>query len=200
MEAAGVRYVDVAVMAPVRPRLHRTPLLVSGLNSDAALLVLGRLGMAAKAVSGEVGAASSIKLCRSIMIKGLEALTAECVLAGRHLGIEDAVLATLDETFPGFGWEKRAAEMLERAIVHGRRRAAEMRESAAMIESMGLPGRMSHATAIWQQQIGELELAVDGSDLAATADAILSAFNGTRRKAHGSRRAGQMQKSIQRRK
>ncbi len=183
IEAAGGRYVDVAVMAPVHPRLHRTPLLVSGPHCEAALSLLAALGMEAEAVSDQVGTASSIKLCRSIMIKGLEALTAECVLAGRHLGVEDMVLATLEETFPGFGWERRAAGMLERAVVHGRRRAAEMRETAAMVESLGLPGRMSHAAATWQQQIGELELRVGRDDLGAGADAVLSALTGAVRKA-----------------
>jgi 3-hydroxyisobutyrate dehydrogenase-like beta-hydroxyacid dehydrogenase len=182
IEAAGGRYVDVAVMAPVHPRLHRTPLLISGPHSEAALSALAALGMEAHAVSDMVGTASSIKLCRSIMIKGLEALTAECVLAGRQLGVEGKVLATLDETFPGLDWQRRAAAMLERSVVHGRRRAAEMRETAAMIESLGLPGRMSHATATWQQQIGELELRVGRDDLAASADAILAALNGKSRK------------------
>lgn len=183
IEQAGGRYVDVAVIAPVHPRLHRTPLLVSGPHCEAALSALGALGMEAQAVSDRLGTASSIKLCRSIMIKGLEALTAECVLAGRQLGVEGMVLATLEETFPGFDWERRAAGMLERAVVHGRRRSAEMRETAAMIESLGLPGRMSHATAIWQQQIGELELQVARDDLGASADAILTALNGAGRKA-----------------
>jgi hypothetical protein len=92
------------------------------------------------------------------------------------------VLATLEETFPGFGWQQRAAGMLERAALHGRRRSAEMRETASMIESLGLPGRMSHATAIWQQQIGELGLQISRDDLGANADAILAALNGTGRK------------------
>jgi 3-hydroxyisobutyrate dehydrogenase-like beta-hydroxyacid dehydrogenase len=158
IERAGGRYVDVAVMAPVHPRLHRTPLLVSGLHCEAALAALRALGMEAQLISDRLGTASSIKLCRSIIIKGLEALTAECVLAGRQLGVETIVLSTLEETFPGFGWQRHATGMLERAAVHGRQRSAEMRETAAMIESLGLPGRMSHATATWQQEIGELEL------------------------------------------
>ncbi|WP_235981959.1 NAD(P)-dependent oxidoreductase [Methylobrevis albus] len=186
IEAAGGRYVDVAVMAPVHPRLHLTPLLVSGPHGDAALAALRALGMDAEVVSDTVGTASSVKLCRSIMIKGLEALTAECLLAGRHLGVETKVLATLEDTFPGFDWTQRAAGMLERAASHGRRRSAEMRETAAMIEQLGLPGRMSHAAAIWQQQIGELELKVGRTDPGATADAILSALNGKGRKTRNS--------------
>ncbi len=101
VENAGGRYVDVAVMAPVHPRLHRTPLLVSGLHAQAAADALQGLGMAAGIVAGELGAASAIKMTRSIMIKGLEALVAECVLAGRKAGIEDAAQMRLVDQRPG---------------------------------------------------------------------------------------------------
>ena len=180
IKTAGGRYVDVAIMAPVHPRLHRTPILISGDDASSALVVFQALGMSAEIVGDQVGAASSIKLCRSIMIKGLEALTVECVLVGRELGVEQKVLATLEDTFPDFGWTTRAAHMLERAIVHGRRRAAEMREAADMVEAIGLPGRMARSSAAWQQQIGELELAAGAADLSGLADAALKALGHTR--------------------
>lgn len=178
VEAAGGHYVDVAVMAPVHPRLSRTPLLVSGPHAASALAALGRLAMVAQAVEGGVGAASSIKMIRSVMIKGLEALVAECVLAGRRAGVDAAVLASLDETFPGFGWPARASYMLERVMTHGVRRAAEMREVAATVDELGLPAAMATATVAWQQAIGDLSLdavaAGQGHD--ARADAILAAL------------------------
>lgn len=179
VENAGGRYVDVAVMAPVHPRLHRTPLLVSGPHAQAAADALQGLGMAAGIVAGELGAASAIKMTRSIMIKGLEALVAECVLAGRKAGIEDAVLDSLEETFPGFGWRKRAAYMLERAMTHGVRRAAEMREVALTVEELGLGSDMSQATVAWQQRLGDLQLVASaiGEDFGARADAILAALD-----------------------
>lgn len=179
IENAGGRYVDVAVMAPVHPRLHRTPLLVSGPHAQTAVEALKRLGMTAGIAAGELGAASAIKMTRSIMIKGLEALVAECVLAGRKAGIEDAVLDSLEETFPGFGWRKRAAYMLERAMTHGIRRAAEMREVALTVEELGLGSDMSRATVAWQQRLGDLKLVASAiaEDVGARADAILAALD-----------------------
>jgi len=158
VEGAGGRYVDVAVMAPVRPRLHKTPLLISGPHAEAALPMLAALGMAAKIHEGPVGAASSVKMIRSIMMKGLETLVCECVLAGRKAGVIDTVLDSLDDTYPGFDWKKRSAYMLERVMTHGLRRAAEMREVALTVEFLGLDNSMSKATVEWQQRIGDLRL------------------------------------------
>ncbi len=156
VDAAGGRYVDVAVMAPVHPRLHRTPLLISGPHAEAALPVLAGLGMAAQIHDGPVGSASSVKMIRSIMMKGLEALVAECVLAGTKARVIDTVLDTLDDTYPGFDWKARSAYMLERVMTHGVRRAAEMREVALTVELLGLDNAMSAASVGWQQTIGDL--------------------------------------------
>ena len=109
IEAAGARYVDVAIMSPIRPALHKSPMLLSGPHAEAALDVMERLDMNATIAEGDVGTASSIKMMRSVMIKGMEALVLECVLAARQAGVEDVVLESLDKTYPGFDWPARAA-------------------------------------------------------------------------------------------
>ena len=185
VDAAGGRYVDVAVMAPVHPRLHRTPLLISGPHVEAAAQALAALDMSARIHEGPVGAASAVKMIRSIMMKGLEALVCECVLAGRKAGVIETVLDSLDDTYPGFGWKKRSAYMLERVITHGVRRAAEMREAAVTVDLLGLKGEMSRATVGWQQTIGELGLrasAAEGADYRVLADAILAALDARHRR------------------
>lgn len=181
VEAAGGRYVDVAIMAPVHPLLHRTPVLVSGAHAAAALGIAAVLGMEAEDAQGSVGRASSIKLVRSIMMKGLEALAVECLLAGRKLGVDDVVMASLEQTYPGFGWDRRTGQMLERVMVHGVRRAAEMDEAARMVDGLGLPCGMASATARWQRQVGTLglnhhESTADDAPARARADAILTAL------------------------
>ena len=179
VEAVGGRYVDVAVMSPVRPSGRRTPLLLSGPHADEAAAALAALGMAPKVHAGPVGSSSAIKMIRSVMIKGLEALACECVFAGRKAGVDDAVLASLDETFPGFDWKKRAAYMLERVATHGVRRAAEMREAALTVDQLGLDGAMSRGAVAWQQRVGDLGLRAAGDDLSdyrRLADRILSAL------------------------
>ncbi|MGF1621947.1 MAG: DUF1932 domain-containing protein [Rhodomicrobiaceae bacterium] len=182
IDRAGGRYVDVAVMGPVHPLGHKVPLLISGPHVHDALDIFRTLEMEATLMEGDVGTASAIKLVRSIMVKGLEALTVECVTAGRMLGVDDIVLASLEETFPGFGWEKRAGPTLERVIRHGVRRSAEMAEAASMIEALGIPNRMAQATALWQQQVGSMSLDIDrtddpsATDRTRRADAIIEAL------------------------
>ncbi|GAA0443313.1 MULTISPECIES: NAD(P)-dependent oxidoreductase [Sphingomonas] len=175
IEAAGGRYVDVAVMAPVRPALLSVPLLVAGPHAEAGRALLERIGFRARVVPGDVGAASAIKMLRSIVIKGLEALTAECLLSARAAGIEEEVLASLDASFPGWDWRTRGDYNLDRMLVHGLRRAAEMRESAATAAALGPSGAMAAATADWQQRLGSLGLSPLPEGLAAKADAVLAA-------------------------
>ncbi|MBI1415705.1 MAG: DUF1932 domain-containing protein [Limimaricola sp.] len=174
IEGAGGRYVDVAVMAPVHPKGHHVPLLVSGPHADTAAEVLRGLDMRPEVVAGGVGGASAVKMFRSVMIKGLEALTAECFLAARKAGVEDAVIASLQASDPGIDWRQRGAYNLERMMVHGPRRAAEMAEVAASVEALGLPAIMARATMAWQAAIGALGLSADDDELAARADTVLA--------------------------
>lgn len=173
IEAAGARYVDLALMAPVHPRLHRTPMLVSGPAAAEGVALLAGLGMTAALAGLKVGQASSIKMLRSVIIKGLEALTAESFLAARAAGVEEAVIASLQASDPGFDWAKRGAYNLERMLVHGARRAAEMAEVAATLRELGLPDRMARAAADWQAELAALALDPGPDDLAARADLIL---------------------------
>jgi 3-hydroxyisobutyrate dehydrogenase-like beta-hydroxyacid dehydrogenase len=177
IETAGGRYVDVAIMAPVHPALHKVPLLLSGPHAEAATDALRALDMEPQIADGSVGTASSIKMVRSVMMKGLEALVLECVLAGQKAGVADVVLDSLDKTYPGFDWKKRSAYMLERVMTHGVRRAAEMREVARTVEDLGLSGAMAQATVEWQQRVGELGLDAGEGAYAERAEAILKALD-----------------------
>ena len=152
--AAGGRYVDVAVMQPVYPKRHRVPLLIAGPDAAETAAILRGLDMAPKVASTEIGAASTIKMIRSVMIKGMEALTAECVLAAVKAGVDEAVLGSLAQTFPGIDWPNQAAYNLERMTVHGQRRAAELEEVAITLRDLGLPSDMAEAIVKWQRRLG----------------------------------------------
>lgn len=173
IEAAGGHYVDVAVMSPVYPARHRTPLLLSGPCAQSARLYLEELGMNAGYAGDRIGEASSIKMLRSVMVKGIEALTAECFLAARRAGVEAQVMASLQDSHPGMEWAACGAYNLERMIVHGKRRAAEMREVAATLDELEVPSRMALASAAWQDQIADTAVNPQGEDFIARADAIL---------------------------
>ncbi|MDD7970975.1 DUF1932 domain-containing protein [Roseinatronobacter alkalisoli] len=173
IESAGGRYVDVAIMAPVHPKRHLVPMLVSGPHAAAAIDALAALSMRPDIAGDKVGQASSIKMLRSVIIKGMEALSAECFLAARRAGVEEQVLASLERSDPDINWRARASYNLERMIVHGARRASEMREVAATVAALGLPDGMSAASAQWQAQIAGLELDPGDDDLLVRMDRIL---------------------------
>jgi len=163
IEAAGGRYVDVAVMAPVPPYGLKVPILLGGKAAADLVASLAPAGMNFEIVADDIGTASAIKMCRSVMIKGLEALVVECLLGARHYGVEDRVLASLEETFPQMNWDERADYLVSRVVVHGRRRAAEMREVAVTIREAGLESFMASATAQCQDRISDIVDAGAGS-------------------------------------
>jgi 3-hydroxyisobutyrate dehydrogenase-like beta-hydroxyacid dehydrogenase len=149
VEANGASYVEAAVMAPVPPQRLKVPMLLGGATAASLAPVLNQLGMKTTAISEEIGIASAVKMCRSIVIKGLEALALESVMAARRFGAEAQVFASLEGTFPGMGWEKALPDYLvSRIAEHGRRRAAEMREVAKTLEDVGLEPTMARATSI----------------------------------------------------
>jgi hypothetical protein len=108
----------------------------------------------------------------------MEALTAECLLAARRAGVEKEILASLQASNPDRDWEKRSLYNIERMAVHGVRRAAEMRESAATVRELGFPGWMTTACAEWQQRIGDLGIAMDGFPLEDALDLIAAKLPG----------------------
>ncbi|MEE4452140.1 NAD(P)-dependent oxidoreductase [Novosphingobium resinovorum] len=154
---AGRRYVDVAVMAPVNPARMAVPLNISGPDAAEAEALLREAGFARTRVVGDaIGRASAIKLVRSVMVKGLEALTAEMILAADAEGVTEDVLASLDASEKTAGWTERADYNLDRMLVHGRRRSAEMAEAAQMLRDLGIAPMMTDNTVAWQQALGEI--------------------------------------------
>lgn len=162
----GGRYVDVAVMAPVHPKRTAVPLLVAGPHADAAADMLRAIGFREVSVVGDrIGDASAIKMIRSVMIKGIEALSAECVLAAEAAGVRDAVIASLDASWSGADWGVRFDYNLDRMMLHGERRAAEMQEVVATLDALGTGSAMSRATVERQRAIGGLGITPpDGLD------------------------------------
>ena len=150
------RYVEAAVMTSVPPHGIRAPMLVGEPHAPVLLPYLQRLGFDATLGSTAFGVVSATKLCRSVVIKGMEALVVESLLAARRYGVEREVLASLADTFPGLDWERQATYFWRRVVAHGRRRAEEMREAASMVEDAGIVPHMARATADVQSAIATL--------------------------------------------
>ncbi|HYF43310.1 MAG TPA: DUF1932 domain-containing protein [Ramlibacter sp.] len=155
VDAAGAHYVEAGVMTSVPPYGIRVPMLLGGAHAAALARQLASWGMDARAVSDELGVASAIKMCRSVMIKGLEALVIESYSTARQYGVEGHVLPTLAETFPSIDWEKQGAYFFSRVVQHGKRRAEEMRESANTVREAGFEPLMTAAIAEKQQWVAD---------------------------------------------
>jgi len=156
VDATGALYVEGAVMTSVPPYRIKVPLLLGGPNAAALQPLLEQLGFAPKIASVQLGVASATKMCRSVMIKGLEAMVIESFTTARHYGVEDQVLASLQETFPGIDWEKQGAYFFQRVIEHGRRRSEEVREVAETVREAGLAPFSASGTAERQAFIADL--------------------------------------------
>jgi 3-hydroxyisobutyrate dehydrogenase-like beta-hydroxyacid dehydrogenase len=173
IEARGGRYVEAAMMSPVHPRRCASPILLGGPHAAAFIGLAQGLGFSSVSVFSNVfGAASAAKLCRSILVKGLEALITESMMTARYYHVDETVLASLGDFLPGPEWPKLAAYMVSRSIEHGARRAEEMREAAQTVSEAGLDPLMSVACAGRQEWAPQFEPALEHSALAPLLDAM----------------------------
>ena len=152
----AARYVDVAVLAPIHPARHQTPMLLAGAAAAAAAPTLAALDMRVSIAGTEIGAAAAIKMVRSVMIKGIEALTLECFLAAARAGVIDEVANSMKNNYPGIDWAKVVPYNLERMASHGERRAAEMEEVADTLRELGIEPLMTTATVKRQREMGQI--------------------------------------------
>src|ERR1700682_4039348 len=143
-------------MTSVPPYRIKVPLLLGGGGAPELAPMLIELGFEAKVASEQLGVASAVKMCRSVMIKGFEAMVIECLTTARAYGVEDDVLASLAETFPGINWEKQGAYFFQRVIEHGRRRSEEVREVAETVRETGLTPWSAQGTAERQAWVADL--------------------------------------------
>jgi 3-hydroxyisobutyrate dehydrogenase-like beta-hydroxyacid dehydrogenase len=155
IDGARGRYVEGAVMTSVPPYRIKVPLLLGGASAAELSPLINQLGFASRVASDQLGVASATKMCRSVMIKGLEAMVIESFTTARFYGVEDAVVASLYETFPGIDWEKQAAYFFQRVIEHGRRRSEEVREVAETVREAGLTPWSATGTAERQAWVAD---------------------------------------------
>jgi len=152
-------FVEAAVMAPVLPYGHKVPILLGGPGAEAFAATMRPFGMRLDVLAGaKVGSAAAVKMCRSIVVKGLEALLLECVMAATKFEADDLVFASLKETWPGIDWKKLADYTSGRVVLHGERRAREMDEVAETLQAIGIDPIMAEATARRQDWSAELDL------------------------------------------
>jgi 3-hydroxyisobutyrate dehydrogenase-like beta-hydroxyacid dehydrogenase len=157
-------------MTSVPPYGIKVPMLLGGVHAPALRALLAPLDFNMEVVAERVGVASAIKMCRSVMIKGLEAIVVESFTTARRYGVEDYVLASLRETFPTLDWEQQGSYLFSRVALHGKRRAEEMREVAVTVKEAGLDPHMAAATAERQDWVAGLKGAAGLGEVAKDAN------------------------------
>ena len=150
------RYVDVAVIAPIHPKRHKTPLLIAGPYAEGIAPLLREMEMTLKVVSPDTGQAAAIKMIRSVMIKGIEALTLECFLAAERAGLVEEVAVSMQNNYPTLDFGQIADYNIERMASHGERRAAEMEESCVTLRELGIDPAMTEGTVRRQREMGRI--------------------------------------------
>ena len=180
IDDSGGRYVEAAVMTPIAPKRIASAMLLGGPHAADFIARAQPLGFSgAKAFSHIIGQASATKMCRSVIIKGTEALLLESLIAARHYGVEKTVLDSLSDLLPVGDWDRLARYMISRALEHGTRRAEEMRESAKTVAEAGLAPLMTTATAEREDwAAAQKDALAYVNNLGAMLDAIRSTMTG----------------------
>jgi len=138
-------FVEGAVMARVPPYEHKVPILLAGPEAERAARLLTGVGMDIEAVGTEIGQACAVKMIRSIIVKGVEALLLESLTAAEKAGVRERIIDSISQTFPSIDWRQTATYYIGRTQQHGARRVTEMKEAAATLESFGLQPILSTA-------------------------------------------------------
>lgn len=140
----GIKFADGAMLGPLPTYGHRVPILSSGNGAADWANMMVPFGMKIELTEGEAGAASSIKLVRSVFMKGLEALLVETFLFAKKSGAEDIVMESLAETLK-VPFENTAQRMIAADLVHAERRAFEVKESIELMRDLAIEPIMAEA-------------------------------------------------------
>jgi len=135
---SGAGFVDVSIMAAVPPNGHRVEMLASGPEAARFAAAGTPLGMKIEVIGDEIGAASAVKMLRSLLVKGLEVLLLDSCLAARRYGATERVLQSMNGGLPMHDWEALATYLLGRTAVHAERRGHELEEAAVTLEELGM--------------------------------------------------------------
>ncbi|MBT7955194.1 MAG: NAD(P)-dependent oxidoreductase [Rhodospirillaceae bacterium] len=173
IEASGADFVEAAVMDLVPPHGHKVPMLLAGAKAETLAETLSTYGMNVKAIGSEIGNASSVKMVRSVFMKGFSAILLESLVAAHKLNAADAVLDSLQVTYPQMNWHELAGKSMSRLIQHAKRQSEEMSSVAATLEELGVEPITAKATGARLGWLADLELAKASDSLPETYDEFL---------------------------
>ncbi|SDM48496.1 protein of unknown function [Cryobacterium flavum] len=147
MSARNVAYVDAAIMGAIALTGLQTPILLAGPRAETALADFATVQAPARALAdGEPGDAMTLKLLRTVLTKGLEALGVECLIAAESQGVRDELYLVLDDINQA-GFTQFLNAIVRTHVVHAERRSHEVHRAIAQLNDIGLPGTVLAGTS-----------------------------------------------------
>jgi 3-hydroxyisobutyrate dehydrogenase-like beta-hydroxyacid dehydrogenase len=144
IESGNGRYVDVAVMGGFFKSGIKAPMLVAGADTEPVVAWMNANGFVATYLGPKPGSASSVKMLRSVIMKGIEALAVEAFVAAERQGILEEVMGCMGDvdavTFSG-----QLAMLAQTHVVHAERRWEEMGLVAQTLRETGVDPLMTTA-------------------------------------------------------
>ena len=139
-------YVDAVIMGAIGLTGVKTALLGAGPHSAEALADLAELGAPVRSLpEARPGDAAALKLLRTVLTKGLEALGVECLIAAEQQGVRTElyeVLGDIDEA----GLTHFLNAVVRTHVLHAERRMHEIQRADAQLEQFGLPSLLMEAS------------------------------------------------------
>ena len=170
-DAAGIAYIDIAITGAVALNGVRTPLLYAGKRNSAVEEVLGAAGAPVRVLPDSApGDAVTVKLLRSVIMKGLEALAIEALPAARSYGVLDQLAAVLSDVDQA-PFTDLLKSMVATHPAHAVRRHAEVLEAAAQLDRAGYPAELTG-------QVGG-KFAATAENVARTGGPAVATFEGS---------------------
>ena len=138
-------FIDGTALGSFRTNGVTVPFVLSGTNAAAWSAWMNSLGFATTPVPGDAGNASCVKLLRSVLAKGLEALAIECFTAAESMGLRETMMSAFND----FDLRPLVAafeDMGASHIPHCKRRLDEIDHALHMLDEVALDGTMTKAS------------------------------------------------------
>lgn len=177
IEPTGAAFVDAAMMGGIPTYLHKVPILASGEGAQIFKQTCEPFGMQIQVIGSEPGQAASIKMLRSIFMKGLLALLLEVMETSKKFNATDTVLSSIAETMDKNQFLETARRIVTKGVVNPERMAREMEGVIKTIENLSVSATMSSATReklLWCSQFAMRDRF--GGDIPNTLAEVLDEF------------------------
>jgi len=171
LEAAGGRYLDIAVMGGFFKQGIKAPMLVAGQDVEPVVAWMNVSGFDAKVLGPKPGSASSVKMLRSVLIKGVEALGVEAFVAAERQGILAEVMGCMGDV-DQIGFGNFVAMLVQTHIVHAERRWEEMGLVEKTLRETGVDPLMTRAIEKSHRRTVDARIAPPDGKVPSLADAL----------------------------